>query len=244
MFVVLSSHTNIKGRDRLAFASRAAGIPQSLVTDPCVHAVVELEQATFGHPLSLSRVPIVHTSNRWSCWAPCAPGERHARGVCRSKSAPSSGCFEGPSSVSLAANCCRRCATEPSSTRVLRPSPGRPSGRSHGCRSASTAVGRIVGSLWRSLRTRHMASSEISGQGSRMSCGSRSSSKIERHTRFMLGCSGLWWSLNGKRPDSSWNSITPAAHTSAAGPTSERNSSGAMNHAVPAVGIPSFCSGV
>ena len=43
------------------------------------------------------------------------------------------------------------------------------------------------------------------------------------------GAKGLERSSKGKRPVSSWCAMTPAAHTSLAGSTSERSVSGAMN---------------
>lgn len=52
---------------------------------------------------------------------------------------------------------------------------------------------------------------------------------MEPQTLEREGEKGLDLSSNGKRPVSSWCAMTPAAHTSEAGNTSDRNVSGAMN---------------
>ena len=46
---------------------------------------------------------------------------------------------------------------------------------------------------------------------------------------LMAGLEGLLLSSKGKRPVSSWCAMTPADHTSEAGSTADRSTSGAMN---------------
>ena len=48
------------------------------------------------------------------------------------------------------------------------------------------------------------------------------------HILVTDGRRGFFLSSNGKRPVSSWKAMTPALHTSEAGPTWELSTSGAM----------------
>ena len=50
--------------------------------------------------------------------------------------------------------------------------------------------------------------------------------RMLRHTRLSAGASGWAQSSKGKRPDSSWYAITPAANTSLAGSTAEDSTLG------------------
>ena len=103
--------------------------------------------------------------------------------------------------------------------------------RTHGCASASLALGRCFGSFLNNRETKFFASSEMLPQvvPRKEGCCVRMAFQIADSA----GASGLDASSKGSLPQSSWYAMTPADHTSASGPTREDRTSGAMNQGVP-----------